>query len=586
MPRPYTPTRVSTFEGLVDDVPIEIDEAQASTLQNLYRIRKKLVRRKGTNPLAAALSPDQNLNGVFWAKIGSTEYLIANSNGSLGDWFNATPGTVLSGGTGVLTNADTGFCWINKQVYAGDGVSQNVYFDGASVKQAMVAPPAGACTAAADGAGLGNGTYTFVYCFLAANGQLSEPSPASAPVVLTAQKANLASVAVSAEPGVTARYIFATGGGRTDYTLVNILNNNSATTVTTDLSGIINPLSPLLFGNTRFPPCRYLVEHQSRMIGAWCSTADGDKQTVYVSNQLQPWWAPAAPDLTVASNGTQAQLQGAAAAEITGLCSHGDFCAVFTGGAGWFLIGTEAADFRLQRFSNHGCVAHRTIQSTRHLLIWLAPDGVYAWNGIAVERISEQVRETITAMSAADMASAHSFVWYDRFYLMWPGHCLFYDLLNRNWGSHTAWDWRCSTVSTFTSSQQQRLYAGQTGHSRVWQLETGATDNGVAIPSVWVSRDWEMGMPAHEKRVHLVETKWKKSTGFATVRLYMGTGALIQTFIQDLSVVDYAGGGVVRLLASAVEQARDENFRLEVDSSTLDADYELLAAGVQFTLAK
>src|SRR5205823_6175952 len=134
---------------------------------------------------------------------------------------------------------------------------------------------------------------------------------------------------------------------------------------------------------------------------------------VYISNQLQPWYSPASPDLTVAANGTRAQLQGPAAGEITGLCPHGDVLAVMTGGAGFWLIGTTAADFRVQQFSNHGCVAHRTIQSVRHLLLWLAPDGVYSYDGRAVERISDDVRETIAAMSATDMAKAHSFVWYD-----------------------------------------------------------------------------------------------------------------------------------------------------------------------------
>src|SRR5438445_11377466 len=117
MPLPYSPIRSSDFLGLDDDVAIEIDEHESSVLQNLVKVRKKLVRRKGTAPLGTVeLSPSQDLNGIFWGKIGSTEYLIAAHNTNLGDWFNATPGTVLSGGTGVLTNHDVNFCWINKQI--------------------------------------------------------------------------------------------------------------------------------------------------------------------------------------------------------------------------------------------------------------------------------------------------------------------------------------------------------------------------------------------------------------------------------------------------------------------------------------
>jgi hypothetical protein len=455
---------------------------------------------------------------------------------------------------------------------------------GAAVHQAMAAPPLTAPTAAAGGVGAGTGTYTFLVSYLI-NGNLSEPSPASNAVNLTSQKANLTAVPVSPEAEVTERYIWFTGGAFTDYQLCDIIPDNTTTTRTVDPSPLSNPFSPLQFGNTRFPPCRYLVSHQSRMVGAGCYTADGDRQTVFISNLLEPWYAPLSPDLTLSGNGTVAQLQGPAAGEITGLCVHGDFLSVFTGGSGWFLIGSQAADYRLQQFANHGCVAHRTIQSARHLLIWLGPDAVYSWNGVMVERISDQVREVITAMSVSDMAQAHSFVWYDRYYLMWPGHCLFFDMLTRTWGTHTAWNWRCSTVSTFTSSAQQRLYAALTGHAQAWQLEVGATDNGSPIQARWKSRSWEMGMAAHTKRVHLIETKLKQSTGMATVNLYRDTGNLIQTFQIDMSAIDYPGSDVVRSLVSAVEQARDEHFSLEILTSSIDPDVELLASGVQFTVA-
>lgn len=95
-----------------------------------------------------------------------------------------------------------------------------------------------------------------------------------------------------------------------------------------------------------------------------------------------------------------------------------------------------------------------------------------------------------------------------------------------------------------------------------------------------------MGLPVHEKRIHLVEAVWKKSTGTATVALYKGTGLLVQTFTQDLSVVTDVGATISRMIQSAAEQARSEFFELEVTCSTTDATYELLSAGCQFTLAR
>lgn len=821
MPRPYSPLRVSDFVSYEDAPAITIDEAAASALENWYKIRKRLVRRKGQAYLGSGnLSPNQDLNGLFWAKIGSpnapNEMLVGVHNTNVDDFFAASPGQTVAGGSARLTNNDCNAAWVQRNLYVGDGYSQNVYvtqntgfavsltaassqylsvasnstlqtggtsftvaawvyctslgtyhtimgkwtqvvatsewrlkvdnagnvsfsimqggaesavaagvtigtnawhfvvgwydsvagtiyvqldngtvasssvaggttntgtaftigadlqsgganfFDGRideaafwkrtlttaerttlynagaalsygqvnslsltgslismwdleessgtrfdatatgnnltptgtpsratgiaavpTVFQAGQPPPATAPTVAAGGVGTFNGSYTFVVAFIGQNSYPGLPSPASTPITLTAQQANLTNIPTSPDPDCIARYIYALGGGFALYTLVDTVLDNTTTSRTINGSSITNnAFTHPSFSNTRFPPCRYLIEHQSRMIGAWCATADGDKQTVYVSNSFQPWYAPAAPDTTDPSQGTQATIQGPAGGEITGLCEHGGVVAIFTGGAGHLLLGTSAADFRTQKFADHGCVAHRTIKSTRHLLFWLSGDGVYMWNGLTVERISDMVRETIAGITASDMAQAHAFVWYDRYYLCWPHGCLYYDILNQMWGKLTNNTWRTSSVTVFTPGNLPRIYAAELGNARVVQLETGAADRtGAAIIAHWASRDWECGLPAHEKRVHLIESKWQLSTGIATIELIDGTGNIVQTISYDISTQDVPGATVSRQLTSAVEQARDENFRLDITIASLAADIELLGAGVYWTVA-
>lgn len=53
--RPYSIVRTADFLGLRDDLPIEGQDAQASILRNLYRKRRKLVRRKGQAFVAEAV---------------------------------------------------------------------------------------------------------------------------------------------------------------------------------------------------------------------------------------------------------------------------------------------------------------------------------------------------------------------------------------------------------------------------------------------------------------------------------------------------------------------------------------------------
>lgn len=373
------------------------------------------------------------------------------------------------------------------------------------------------------------------------------------------------------------------------YTLVATLSDNTTTSYLDNIADA-DTTTELVEGNTRFPPCRYLIEHQNRMIGAHSEELNvGDLQTVYISNVREPYYCPESPDLEDPNQGTRAALQGRAAGEIMGLCSHGGVVAVFTGATGHLLLGVEPNDFRLQKFCDHGTVAHRTVVSVRSLLLWLAPDGVYQWDGQNTIRISDDVRATLEALSATELAKAHALVWQDRYYLFWPTGALWYDLNYRIWGKLTNNLWRTSAVTVYTTATLQRIYASRYGYARVYQLETGATDAipsaATAITTTWASRDWDCGMACRDKRVHYIEAKFKKGTGTATITLYIGTGESVQTVSQNIATVDNASDTVCRSLTGANDYARDEHFKMKIECSTTASEYEILAAGLQWTLA-
>lgn len=435
------------------------------------------------------------------------------------------------------------------------------------------------------------GTYQYKVAYLGSDGQAGEASDA-----FTATPASTRRIDISAIPlgpagqDITGRVLYRLDPGATVYRETTRILDNTTTFYSDNNTTLGASLgtSTLVF-NTRVPPCRYMVEHQNRMVWAGCFTSEGDRQTVYISNVNEPWASPILPDLEDPNQGTRATLQGLAAGEITGLRSHGGVVAVFTGGAGHLLLGVEPNDFRIQKFSDHGCVAHRTIQSVRSLLVWLGPDAVYAWDGGQVARISDDQRATIEAMTAAEMAAAHAFVWEDRYYLCWPTGCIYWDLEYKTWGTLTNNLWDDATVTTFVSGSRQRIYAARYNRAQVYQLETGATDaipaSGTAITARWASRDWDMGLGSRDKRVHHVETKYKKSTGSATVTLKSGTGRTIETFTQDMSRVEHQDETVSRHLPRVGEQARNEHFRLEVSTSSTAAEVSLLGAGLHWKIA-
>jgi hypothetical protein len=364
------------------------------------------------------------------------------------------------------------------------------------------------------------------------------------------------------------------------------INDNTTTTyldavVNSSLGDDLPADSDGFPSNVAFPPCKYLAQHQRRLIGAGNTT---DPDYLFISNVDEPYYCPESPDLEDPNQGTRARVDSPAGGEITGLCSHGGVVAVFTGGTGHLLLGVEPNDFRLQKFCDVGCAAHRTICSAKSLLLWLGQDGVYAWDGTSVKRISDDQRVTIEAMTAAEMAGAHAYVLDDRYHLCWATGSIYFDLEHGVWGSYSNWLWRDATVAPFTSGNRPRVWGAREGAARVYQLETGGTDDGTNIEAVWESRDWDMGVPGREKRGRYVELKFKKTSDPATCRwtLKRGTGETIQQGEVEIGAVDVNGGTVSRHLVELNELARDEHFRLRLEVESPTTEVILLSAGLHY----
>jgi len=591
MPRPWNTLSYKDFLGEFDGVPAEAQPGQAVEARNVYKNRDALKRRAGFTALGSALSPAQSHDGLFWAKIASTEYLIGAHNGLLADWFNASPGATLTNSTGKLTSgSDANATWLDAKVYWGDGTKQNVRFDGTDVVQVLTETPSSAVTVAVGAATGPTGTYTYYVTFVSDDGNHSPVGPLSGSVSVTNQKVSITNIPTcGAGQDCSGRGIWRNKNNTTDYYLVTIVSGNVTTTYTDETTdanlGIaLTDVLGANLQNERFPPCRYLITHQNRLVGAWSAASGFDKQTVYLSNYREPWYSPSVPDLDDPNQGSHFPLQGPGAGEVTGLASHGNQIAVFTADAAWLLTTSDQLlDYTLHRFSNHGCVAHRTIASVKDRLIWASSDGIYmAQEGQGVTRISEDIKTTYQAISAADLAKSFAMVWDDRYYFCWPSGCRVFDLKYGIWTRNTNWTWRVGAV-TALGQAVERMYGALSNTARVFRLENGADDNGTAITAKWTSHDIDFGMPGREKRLFFINFRWKAATGTVTVRLYKDTGTTaIQTATKDLSEVDQTGGTVSSLRQRCAEQARGEWFRLEMEYSGSASDFQLLQVEALF----
>ncbi len=458
-----------------------------------------------------------------------------------------------------------------------------------AIAQAMVPKCDGRPTLTLGSAGACSpqGDISYRVSFINADGRYGEPGPEATITLSTNNKIGLSNLPLCpADQDCIGRAVWRKDSDMLGWQLAFTVMNNTTTSYE-DTTVAANLTDDLVEGNSRMPPARYWCEFQDRAVAAHCETSEGDLQTLFISNREEPWYCPLVPDLEDPNQGSRARLQGREAGTITGICTHGGVVAVFTSGAGWLLLGVEPNDFRLQKFCEHGCVAHRTIKSVRNLLIWLGTDGVYAWDGSGAKRISDDQRTTIEGLTADQMAGANAFVFEDKYYLCWDEGLIFYDLEYGVWGTYTNNTWRCTTTALATDSHREKVYAALEGTAQVYQIETGAQDAGTNITAVWESRDWDAGLAGRDKRLHYIFAWFKKTADPATATLILkrGTGEVIQREQVEIGQAHLPDGGVARIRIPCNEYARDENFRLRIEVTGPTSEVILLGAGVEWVLA-
>jgi len=598
MPRPLAPSRTAVFLGASDDSGVELPNDAASIIRNLYRDRGKLVGRKGTAPhndrdLAGS---GTEIDGLYWARIESDDHLFALFGGHVYECFTPAPPTVLIGGSSKLTpGSPVTFAWIDQKVYVGDGTLPNIRLDATTAAQVLPSAPGTGMTATPTlGGSLTVGVvYTYRVVFLGHDGEETAPSAIVTAAATSAgfQQIRLANIPTApAGQDCTGRRIYRIAASGTTHKVLTTIADNATTTYVDTIADASLGANLSSQDRRAMPPCALLISHLGRLLGARSYNASFNRQTLYISNFREPWWCPAAPDLEDPNQGTEIALQSPSAGEITGLASHGDRAYVFTWDSCFMLIGDQPLDFSLKEFVKIGCVAHRTIQSVRGRLIWLAADGVYeARPGNEVRRISEPIETFLKGRTAEELAASHAFIFDDRYYLCVAGEARVLDLEYSDWpllqwGEITQWPWNCSTVAYAGMTRLPRIFAGRQDTPRVWELETGEDDNGTAIPCLYESPHWDLGNPGREKRIHYVGATFSVGSGTASVSLARGTGAAIETYSVDLATPSETAGEIVRFFQRAVEQARGEYFQVAV-SHNKTAPFQILALDTLWSLA-
>jgi hypothetical protein len=138
-----------------------------------------------------------------------------------------------------------------------------------------------------------------------------------------------------------------------------------------------------------FPRCKYITYFNNRL---WFAGIEGDATTIR--------WGAAAPFYKVLPTiSAEPVIAGDDQTAITGFAPLGEQLVVFKEKSIWVMVNNGLNAFGqtnfvpVRRVSGVGCVANASIQQVRDVLVFLARDGVYQFDGVNIKKISEVERE-------------------------------------------------------------------------------------------------------------------------------------------------------------------------------------------------
>lgn len=250
------------------------------------------------------------------------------------------------------------------------------------------------------------------------------------------------------------------------------------------------------------PPGKYLRVHQERLLVA--NQADNKSRVSWSQIGNPEGWVDDSDsgDLDVQTNDGD---------EITALHPFDQDTLVFKERSFWILAGSEPKNYRFMGMGGPGTVAHRTVRTVGGRPFWLARDGVYAFNGSVSYCVSEEIDPYfIRNINQDHIGKAAAVEWRRRYWLAVPwgdstvnNVVLVYDPSTRLWYFFEGIYAAC--FAKFKMDNQELLYFGTSqDEGKVYQADTGTTDNGQAIDAHWWTPWLNFENPVSYKKISKV----------------------------------------------------------------------------------
>jgi hypothetical protein len=452
-----------------------------------------------------------------YAQDTTTKELLAAWNTKIYKFSATTPfaGTALySTGTTDRTftaDKDTYFEDFKNRTYIVNGADGLFKYGGSFVRTVgITAPGAPTFNANANGS-LTAGNYYFKYTFVDEDGFESNGGTISAVMTAGANPNDgiTINIAASADPKVNRRRIYRTTVGGTVFYYDGEVANNADLTYTSTISDALLMVKSKLATEHDAPVStpHLITKRRSRIV-----LADAENT---IPSVITDEYFPSA--LTFPSGNKQ---------KVTGLKEQLTTLPVFTENSLERLTGFDEDNFEFKNaYSNEGCTAPRSLVNCKNLLVYLAFDGIYYFDGTVGKHLSKQLSEyVIDNLNFTYRSLSVGFFWKDRYYLSYPkgsstvpNETVFFDFDNHTTGIDN-YGFSCYAIAD-KGGDTPTLYAGSNTEGQVYKLFNGLSDNGSAITCYDDIDFLDLGMPDVYKKWYYVYIKVKSTTA-TTLTLY------------------------------------------------------------------
>ena len=403
-----------------------------------------------------------------------------------------------------------------------------------------------------DGA-LTAGDYKYKITYVDEDGYESNGGTASAAITAAAHAEDgiRLTIPVSTDKKIASRNIYRTVvGGLGTYYYEGVVANNTATTFDSIIADSVLIAKTELHDDHTAPTStpHLICIRRSRL-----TLADANNVTISKISALGQEYFPA--ELSFPTGNGQ---------KITGLKEQLHTLPVFTDDSLERLTNFDARNYEFKNaFSNEGCIASRSLCNCKNLLVYLAFDGIYYFNGTVGRKLDYKLSKYIMANINPLYTHLTCSTYFEDKYLLTyakgvsivPNETVYYDfeskttgVYNLGFSCYSVWDKGGDTYS---------LKGGSNTVGQVYSVFTGTTDNTAAIACHDDVEPIDLGMPDIYKKWFGVYVKIKSTTATTLTMNYdldYGTEVttVTKTIAENTTAWYFVGFGTTSLRARAL----------------------------------